>query len=202
MGALVNPIDAVLGLVIVVAIAAMLLWVVVLRPRRMAHPRSVTRPAAEQTIIVAVDSSHESDRALDLACGLAAERHARLILTNVIPVPMRFALDAPLPGQDYRAESVLECAVARVTERNVECESRIVKDRTVAAGLVELARATHAKLVVFGLDGSIQKGLNDLVVVSDLFRHMPCEVLVAHEPIEGPAESAPIGRLIEPAVRR
>jgi nucleotide-binding universal stress UspA family protein len=131
---------------------------------------------------------------------LAVDKGARIILAHVIEVPLRYPISASLPQLEQKAEGALRSAALRVKESHLEYETRIVRDRTFAGGLVLLARDAQADMVVVGFDGLFQRGLSDLVVVSELFRHAPCEVLVAREPIPLDEDGLRMGRLIEPSV--
>ncbi len=195
-----NPVDLLVAFVLLIAIAAMLAWALAFRSRGLIRRQPNRQDGQGRSIVVAVDGSKESARAVDLACRLAADRHARIILADVIKVPLRFSLDAALPELEQGANRELEAAAAGVKEKHLEYEPRIVRDRTEAGGLVQIARAAQASMVVVGFDGSFQNGMNDLVVVSELFRHTPCQVLITRDPIGPGLDGAPMGHVLEPSV--
>ncbi len=199
MGANFDSIGLFVSVAILLVIVGMLGWLFFARSRHIYQNRADRDSNGRQTILVAVGSSTVSARAVELACRLAADKQAKIILTNVIEVPLRFALDASLPQFEDKARGELESAALRVRERHLEFESRVVRDRTTAGGLVNFAREAHPNMIVIGFRGSLQAGLDDLVAVSDLFRHAPCEVGVAREPIPDQEDGFRMGRLIEPA---
>ncbi len=200
MGFSPSPEEMLVGLVILISIFAMFGWLLLFRSRSITRGRN-SQNLKPNLLIVAVTGSASSARTVELAARLAVNRRAKIILTHVIEVPLKFRLDAPLPQLEDNAQSALAGATQTVKEYGLEYETRVIRDRTAAGGLVELARETSANLVVIGFDGLLETGMSDLLAVSELFRHAPCQVVVAREAIAKQPDGLHMGRLIEPQYR-
>ena len=198
MGFSLNPDEMLFTLVILISIVAMFGWLLWFRTRRITGAHADQNPVIPNLIIVAVTSSATSAQTVELAARLAVNTRGKIILTCVIEVPLKFKLDAPLPQLEDKAQSALTGATQTIKEYRLDYETRVIRDRTTAAGLVELARGTNANLVVIGFEGLIETGMNDLLAVSELFRHAPCQVVVAREAIAKQVDGLHMGRLIEP----
>jgi nucleotide-binding universal stress UspA family protein len=164
------------------------------RPQDLTVRYRVKRnPAERQSILVHVGDSFVSKRAVELACCLAADGQGSIILAHVIEVPRTLPLNVPLPDLEEQGQHVLNTAALTINPSHLMCESRIVRDRTTAGGLAQLARDEHVNMVVMGFGGSLQEGLGDLITVSDLFRSSPCEVVIARAPLLLGRSYSPVG---------
>jgi nucleotide-binding universal stress UspA family protein len=201
MGFASGPIAVVLSFIIFGLIMAALGWTVALWSQRPARERVRRNTTECKSILVHVTDSLASERALDLACRFASDKRADIILAYVIEVPLMYALNAPLPESEEKARGVLHPTVLKVKQRRLACKSRIVRDRTTAGGLIELARETRAITLFVGFGGSLRAGLGELATTSDLFRRAPCEIVIARAPIPLQAKVFYTGRVIEPSIR-
>ncbi len=188
-------------LLIFSSIMAMLGWLFAVRPRRAAVDRVSRNTAERQSILVSFTDSAAAERAVELACQLAPTPQTKITLAYVIEVPLSLALTASLPDVEERARAVLNTTALKIKQEYPECESRMVRERTIAAGLIRLAREAKVDVIVIGVRASLQTGLADLVTVSDLFRHAPCELVVAKEPTLIKENVFQVGRVIDPPIR-
>jgi len=139
-----------------------------------------------ETILVPVDFSHHSDRALDLAIELARDLGAKKIrLLHVHHPP---PIPAPLPGSgpthvtvEQRvledASRALEKCVARVEKASIAAEA-VVLTGTPAETICEQAAEHAADLIAMGTCG--RTGLAHVLLGSVAERtvaHAPCPVL-------------------------
>ena len=127
-------------------------------------------------ILVALDGSRTSERALRHAIGLAREQQARLRLVHVVdelgvnlgavPTPEAFWTAAHKAG-----ERILQRARARALKAGIEAEPRLLENRTfgavvrrVADLIVEDAARWPADLIVIGSHG--RRGLSKILLGS------------------------------------
>src|SRR5262249_57323219 len=85
-------------------------------------------------LLVPIVAGQPSDNALDVACGLAAERRSQIIALNVIEVPLDLPLSADLPGEEDRSNRELDEAQAIGDSYGVTVVDRVVPRPRVRAG--------------------------------------------------------------------
>jgi universal stress protein A len=137
-------------------------------------------------ILVAIDFSEHSQRALGEAIGLAKKFGAELHLVHCYQVQPVEAIGAPygvvVPESYERA--IREAAVARLADwrekviaEGVRAEQHLALDRP-SLGIVALAEKLPADLIVVGTHGLT--GLKHVLlgsVAERVVRHAPCPVL-------------------------
>ncbi len=160
------------------------------------------------TILVPVFGTKLDDDIVGTAGRLAAEsegpdseeRRPRVDLIYVVEVPLTLPLDATLP--DEKMERANE-AIGRALEvgleyPSVDVTSRVVRARSVAAGIVEAARQGQAEAIVIGgeppsrirggavlggVGGQRRQALGD--VTTYVLEKAPCRVLLTAPPEPG-----------------
>ncbi len=134
-------------------------------------------------IIVSLTESEASWQAMKLACQLASDRQAEMMLVYVIEVPMRLALNAPSPDAEEKANRLLDAGWKMVKEYDLKAESRTVRHRRAADALLKLARESGAATIVLGTVMPRQPSFIQIEPVAmELLRRAPCEVIVAKAP--------------------
>jgi len=141
-------------------------------------------------IVVAVDSSAASERAVQLALSLAGrDTRSEVVFAHVIDVPRMIARADPL-ANDYdlaldaardQARDVLDRCSAEAGRAGISCRSSIRYGKP-ADEVVALARVFGADLIVVG-NGSatrVHRFLNGSVR-DEIVRSASVPVLVAHE---------------------
>jgi nucleotide-binding universal stress UspA family protein len=140
-------------------------------------------------ILHPTDFSDSSRAAFELACALARDYSAALVVAHVVPPTRVFAPDGiavPLPAEeeyDQRAK----LARLHPTDTQIEVDHRLVEGDP-AEMILKLAKDTGADVIVMGTHGTT--GLTRLLVGSvaeSVLRKAPCPVLT----VRGPFRIAP-----------
>lgn len=132
-----------------------------------------------RTILHPTDFSEPSQAAFDLACALARDYGARLLILHVNPPPPVYAPDGiamPLPQEEPLALQARLAAV-RPSDPQIPHEHRLVEGDP-AEKILETARNEGVDLIVMGTHGTT--GLARLLVGSvaeSVLRQAPCPVL-------------------------
>jgi nucleotide-binding universal stress UspA family protein len=101
-------------------------------------------------VLVPVVANEESERAVDLACRLAAGKTGEVRLLAVVEVPPLLPLNAHMADEEGRAHRLIE-RMAGIVESYDVAESRdIVRARDAASAIVLVAESMKADLVVIG----------------------------------------------------
>src|SRR5262249_58725992 len=86
-------------------------------------------------LLVPIVAGQPSDNALDVACGLAAERRSQIIALNVIEVPLDLPLAADLPGEEDRSNRELDEAQAIGESYGVTVVDRLLPARSAGEAI-------------------------------------------------------------------
>lgn len=142
-----------------------------------------------KTILAPIDFSPISRRVTDCAVKLARIFDARVILLNVVQLPMPVTNLAPLVGETLQftaevgreARARLQRLVHRLRERGVAAEM-ICEQGSPVSSIVGHAKKLEARYIVLGSHG--RGALYDLVVgstASGVIKRSPCPVVVIPE---------------------
>ena len=150
----------------------------------------VTPPSVVRRIVpfkpttVPVLESVTCMQAVEFACQVADERHATIILANVVQVPDSVGLDVPLPGAEERGKRLLRQAESIVMQHGMQAETCMLRQRSAENAILELERAIGAETIVLGTGSSESWPLSQTgTIVSGLILHAPCEVVVTRAPL-------------------
>jgi basic amino acid/polyamine antiporter, APA family len=132
-------------------------------------------------IVVPVLEGYESDEAVNVASGLAAERGARIAAVTVIEVPLELPLDADIPEAERRADELLDEARAIGELYGLDVVTRIVRARSVGRAIVEEAERRQAEIIVIGAPRRPGRRGREIFdeTVDYVLQHAPCRVMVA-----------------------
>lgn len=142
------------------------------------------------TILHPTDFSPRSQQAYWLACALARDHGARIILAHVLPPPIVVygnGIVPPMP-EDNRALQEQSLKTLQAQTAPIPVEARLV-DGDPVAEIVNLAKETKSDLIVMGTHG--WTGLSRLLmgsVAEGVVRKAPCPVLTIKNPVERKAE--------------
>jgi nucleotide-binding universal stress UspA family protein len=144
---------------------------------------------AVHTILHPTDFSERSQYAFGLACALARDYGARLIVLHVAHVPAVAYEGMVLPNpEEVRAAAQGQLDRLQVPATNVRAERRLEQGDAVT-GILHVAEEANADLIVMGTHG--RTGLERLLmgsVAEQVVRKATCPVLTVKAPV---AETAP-----------
>jgi basic amino acid/polyamine antiporter, APA family len=133
-------------------------------------------------LLVPVLPGPESDEALDVAAGLAAERGARITAVTVLEVPLDRPLDDELAAEELVANRELDEARAIGDAYGITVLPRLLRARSAGQAIVEEAERRGSEIIVIGATRH-ERGRGRRAVfgrtVDYVLRNAPCRVLVA-----------------------
>lgn len=143
-----------------------------------------------RTILFATDFSAPSNHAFSLACALARDYEARLLVVHVKP-PLQmggaeFAV-IPVEPPGYTEELRKQLSQVRPSEDNIAIQ-HYLGEGDPAAEIIRLARERACDLIVMGTHGRTGLGRLLLGSIAELvLRRAPCPVLTVKVPAPEPA---------------
>ena len=154
-----------------------------------------TGSVAYRSIVVPLLDREETEHALDLACRLAADRGARIVLVAPAVLERELPIDAHLDGQLVSLKERIETASAIASSYGVAVRHEIVRTRPGSLGeeVARVAAERRAELVVVGAPVESRRGFHrafprELLL---LLRDAPCRVMIATGPVAGAGATAP-----------
>jgi nucleotide-binding universal stress UspA family protein len=161
------------------------------RARRLAR---WTGSVAYRSIVVPLLDQDETEHALDLACRLAADRGARVVLVGPLVVERELPLNAHMDGTLTSLKERLDCAAAVAASYGVGVRRQIVRTRPGSFGeeVARVAAERRAELAVVGAPVVSRRGFQrafsrDVLL---LLRDAPCRVMIATGPVAGTSATA------------
>jgi len=136
-------------------------------------------------LVVPLLDNQASERAVEAACRLAAERHATIVAVTVIEVPPLLPLDARMTDEEDGARRLRDRAVAVGDAYGVPVVSRIVRAREAGTAILEEVERGAAEIVVIG---AVRKARSSKRApafgrtVQHVLRKAPCRVLLVAAP--------------------
>jgi len=141
----------------------------------------VAGPAAEseaeyESVVVAFDESGYVPEVMATAARLAARKRRGIHVLVTISVPASAPIDAALPEQEARAQSIIEEAKVQ-GGRRVSGHWDKVRAGQTGRRIVDEARAMHAEAIVLPMSrGSFGRALETVL------RERPCRVIIQSTP--------------------
>jgi nucleotide-binding universal stress UspA family protein len=180
-----HPIGILLAFVFAVLISSLFLWMFKVPPMLPLPVIQVRHSvSALRKIVVPIGESIPSERAVELACRLGHDQKAELVLVHVITVPYSMSLNAPLPEQEKAAQRVLEIGCQIAAGFGIHAQTRLLRQRHVADGVLQVARDEEADAIVLGVGiKSRVPGTDWGRTTADLLQRAPCEVIVDKVPM-------------------
>lgn len=175
-----EPVSVLAGTLIVVALAAgFALALVVERERRT---RALSRRERVRRIAFPFTGEGLSEPALVAALRLARAEDATLMPVYLALVPLRLAVDVPLPAEADVALTLLEAIEQRAARAHVPVDARIERGRTTRHALRRLVEHERfERMVVAAGAGGAGEGFTP-EDVAWLLAHVPAE-LIALRPV-------------------
>lgn len=133
------------------------------------------------TILHPTDFSEHSEFAFRLACALARDYDARLILLHVLPPPMVIYSGGPVPAETWPSVDEAREKLHQLEghAHHVRVESDVMEGDPVDM-ILRAAEETHSDVIVMGTHG--RTALARLLmgsVAESVLRRAPCPVLTA-----------------------
>jgi nucleotide-binding universal stress UspA family protein len=131
------------------------------------------------TILHPTDFSESSEFAFQLACSLARDYAAQLVLVHVVELPKAYAVEgfvAPPYTTDLKQDRQ-RLQQMQQSHKNIQIEQRLVEGDAVS-GILCVAEDSHCDLIVMGTHG--RTGLGRLLmgsVAEQVVRKASCPVL-------------------------
>lgn len=156
-------------------------------PARAEGPEQPTR-AVFRRMLVGFDGSEHSTKALSVACMMAKERQAKVIVVSVFSSPMYATIGptAPVTAVEAveeharaRAVQLVSQAIAKARSEGVEATGEALKAASAVQAIREYAQRNEIDLIVLGTRGLT--GFKKMVlgsVSSGVTAHAHCPVLV------------------------
>ncbi len=136
-----------------------------------------------RNVLVPLIDRHESEAAVDLACGLATERGASIVALTALEVPLDLPLDAESPeAAEERAHDLLDEARAIGDAYGVNVVGRIVRARNAGRAIVDEAERRNSEIIVMGAPRRDAHRAGRRIfgaTVDFVLKNAPCRVLVA-----------------------
>ncbi len=155
----------------------------------------MARTLGYRSILVPLADNPDTEKALDVACKLAAEHGAKLVALAVVEVPPLLPLDAHMEPEEAEAHRLLVRARAVADSYGVHFVERVARGREPASRIVELAQSEHSELIVMGTPRRFRPSLNAPAfgpTTQSVLRRAPCRVMVLAAPAPVfPVRSAP-----------
>ncbi len=186
MTAHVHPIGAIIVFLFVASLVSVLFW--------MLHPPAYIPAAAAKArrslfsvkkILVPTVGFPYSERGVELACRLAEDQKAEIILTYIIEVQRTMPLGIPLPGAEKTANSALERAHSIVALHELPVKKIVERARLAGEEISRIAKDYDVDMIVLGIRS--EKGLRGMLLgkTSDIvLRNAPCEVVLSKLPLD------------------
>ena len=161
---------------------------------RARHFARWTGSIAYRSIVVPLLYQDETEHALDLACRLASDRGARIVLVAPAVLELELPINAHLDGQLVSLKERLECAEAVARSYGVAVRREIVRTRPGSFGeeVARVAAERRAELVVVGAPVESRRGFHHAFPreVLLLLRDTPCRVMIATGSVAGTGATA------------
>jgi nucleotide-binding universal stress UspA family protein len=142
-----------------------------------------------RSIVVPLLGLEETEHALDLACRLAADRRAHVVLVAPLVVPQELPMNAHLDAEAAALREPLARAAALAESYGVSAHRLTVRTRERALGgeLAKVAADHRAELVVVGAPVESRLGFRRAfpLDVLSILRDAPCRVMIATGPFAG-----------------
>jgi nucleotide-binding universal stress UspA family protein len=133
------------------------------------------------TILHPTDFSENSEFAFRLACSLARDYNARLVLLHAIPPPMIIYAGGPVPAETWPSIEEVKEKLRQLEGQahRVRVEAQVMEGDPVDM-ILRAAEETHSDMIVMGTHG--RTALARLLlgsVAEGVIRKAPCPVLTA-----------------------
>jgi nucleotide-binding universal stress UspA family protein len=139
------------------------------------------------SILVPVDGSDASMRAVALACSIAKRNKGKVYAVHVIEVRRSLPLDAELQPEAARGEQIIAQAEKVADEMDFEVEGELLQAREAGHAVVDEAIERAVNGIILGMDYKKPFGQFQLGKLTQyVLKHAPCHVWVCRHPVQEP----------------
>jgi nucleotide-binding universal stress UspA family protein len=138
-------------------------------------------------ILVPVAGNPESEKAMDVACRIAAARSAVITLIAVVEIPAQLPVDAHMTDEESRAQRILERAASIADSYGVGVSKRHIRGREAASAILDQAAISACEIIVLGAPRKRRPKHGSIFgeTVEHVLKHATCRVmLIEAAPIE------------------
>ena len=138
-------------------------------------------------ILVPIAGNPESEKAMDVACRIAAAHSSVITVIAVVEIPAQLPLDAHMTDEESRAHQILERAASIADSYGVGVSTRRVRAREAASGILDQAALSVCEIIVLGAPRRRRPGQGPIFgsTVEHVLKRAPCRVmLIGAAPIE------------------
>ena len=140
----------------------------------------MSRSIAYHSILVPVADNRETEKALDVACRLAAEHACSITAVVVIEVPPVLPLASHMLEEEADAKLLLRRAQAVGDSYGIRVLGRIVRGREAGPAIADEANARRVEVVVLGARRGRRQPFSG--TVESVLKRSNCRVLVIAPP--------------------
>jgi len=140
--------------------------------------------AEARSILVPITGTAVTLGALKLAVRFAQLNRGKVLAVNVIEVARHLPLEAELPDEVARAETIFARAREALGDRAAPVEFVLLQARNAGATIVDEAINSRADAIMLGVPDKHHE--NDLALGSTadfVMRHAPCQVWLCRAPL-------------------
>jgi nucleotide-binding universal stress UspA family protein len=138
-----------------------------------------------KSLLVPVDGSPESMKAVEFACGLAKRNKGKVHVVHVIEVKRSLPLDAELVTEALRGEEILDEAEKIAKRNDLEVEGDLLQAREAGHAIVDEASERGVDAIVVGVPFSRPFGEFELGrVPAHILKNAACQVILLRMPLE------------------
>jgi nucleotide-binding universal stress UspA family protein len=138
-----------------------------------------------KALLVPVDGSQESLKALEFALGIAKRRKGKVNIVHVIEVKRSLPLDAELVSEALRGEEILDEAEKVAKRMDFEVEGDLLQAREAGHAIIDEATERGVDAIVLGIPFTRPYGDFELGrIPAHILKHAPCEVILLRMPLE------------------
>jgi nucleotide-binding universal stress UspA family protein len=147
----------------------------------------MTTTLGYRRILVPIGGNPESEKAMDVACRIAAARSAVITVIAVVEIPALLPLDAHMTDEESRAHQTLERAASIADSYGVGVSKCQIRAREAASAILDQAAISTCEIIVLGAPRR-RRPTHDSIfgdTVEHVLKRAPCRVmLIGAAPIE------------------
>ena len=138
-----------------------------------------------KNLLVPVDGSPESLKAVEFAAGIAKRTKGKVHVVHVIEVKRSLALDAELVSEALRGEEILDAAERVAKRLDLDVEGDLLQAREAGHAIIDEATERGVDAIVVGVPFNRPFGDFELGrVPAHVLKNAPCEVILLRMPLE------------------